>query len=866
MSDFSHSNIFLRTPNSREANENLEEIEGACQSNCIKEGSVIDDFLLEKEISHGGQGVVFRALQRGFNRKVALKLLLSHRRASETSRRRFYREIETLGRLQHNNIIKVHTIGETDSIPYFAMEFVEGQDLKSILNARACSGSNKKLDCGLGVLPTKNHAEEVATLVSQLASALHLAHTVQILHRDIKPANILVRDSGIPVLIDFGLAKLLDKEDITCSDSALGTPAYISPEQIQNNSDSIDCRADIYSLGVLLYELLTLEKPFQGNEQALRHAIVHDDPAPIRKLNPRVPKDLQTICDKAMEKCPDDRYKSAAELEKDLNRFLVHKPIRATRPSAGKRIIKFIRREPAKALSAFLTMSLLVVVPLFLLIAQEVRSDAYRRGSHLGQLRQLIVVAEKDLLIAHPSKVDDLRNWLEKATALMDSLKIHKANLAELREIGVASEGLSNYLQHKHANTIQKIEDNKKALRRACQQESASQRDIDTRTVSNEEEVGRSIDSINRSIASLEKSLPPKEEQFIYSFADEANQESHRILEELVHELEHWASLDSQKSLYARVRQVLANSLSMQEEMGHYDPVWKATIASIRNHPAYGGMIMEKQSDLVPIGQDPKSKLWEFAHVPSGEIPKRNSTGELILQPAMGLVFVLIPGGFVRDPQFQKDVIRIAPYFLSKYEMTQGQWEYVTEENPSLHGEGSSWPKGEILLHPVDHVSWLHCRSVLDNLNLTFPTCAQWKYALLKGKFFEVVDFQVQVYAYGNYWHEVVHVRDNPIDGHAVHAPVGTFNGNALGLYDMFGNVAELCLDWWPGASTPIVPETGQYVVHAGTSRTSMGAGFKSTLFQVPLWSKGSYVRPNYLSNDLGVRPARLLETESVMQ
>ena len=287
----------------------------------------LGDFQIVREIGRGGMGVVYEAVQVSLGRRVALKVLPPRAAPDQQYVERFQREAQAVARLDHPNIVPIYARGTARSTHYYAMKLVEGRPLSDVVaGTRARRAASGTADRGPEV--SRRDFRKAARLIAQVAHALEYAHSRGVVHRDIKPSNLILIPEGQVMITDFGLARLLGAPTMTISGQLLGTPVYMSPEQIRVRQQRIDHRTDIYSLGVTLYELLTLETPFRGpTPQAVLHQILDREPAPPRRLDPRIPKALQTICLKAMEKDPGRRYQSAALLAQDLSRFLKGLPI-----------------------------------------------------------------------------------------------------------------------------------------------------------------------------------------------------------------------------------------------------------------------------------------------------------------------------------------------------------------------------------------------------------------------------------------------------------------------------------------------------------------------------------------------------------
>jgi serine/threonine-protein kinase len=288
---------------------------------------------VEAVLGQGGMGVVYRARDLRLHRPVALKMLLAGACATAVERERFLREAEAEAGLSHPNIVQVHQVGEHDGRPYFTMELVEGGSL-----AQKLAG-------------TPQPARRAAALVATLAEAVHAAHQSGVVHRDLKPANVLLTADGTPKIADFGLARRLEgTAGLTQSGVPMGTPSYMAPEQALGKSRDVGTAADVYALGAILYEMLTGRPPFRAETAtATLQQVISQEAVPPSRLNAAVPRDLETVCLKCLEKEPHRRYPSAAALAGDLHRFQKGDPI-AARPVRGlERLLRWVRREPTPA-------------------------------------------------------------------------------------------------------------------------------------------------------------------------------------------------------------------------------------------------------------------------------------------------------------------------------------------------------------------------------------------------------------------------------------------------------------------------------------------------------------------------------------
>jgi serine/threonine protein kinase len=407
----------------------------------------LGDYVILRELGRGGMGVVYEVVQESLGRHVALKVLLGHTHTGPAQRERFRLEARSVARLHHTNIVPVFAVGEHDGVPFYAMQYIAGHSLEAVLDdlrrlrggAAAAqppgptAGSDggslavaRSLLAGLdgsGPEPTTSLARTTVTAGGdeavvpdgavpgrgasslsgvgaggfyraaarvglQVAEALAHAHDHGVLHRDIKPSNLLLEADGRAWVTDFGLAKLAGADGPTRTGDIVGTLRYMAPERLRGDSDP---RSDVYGLGATLYELLTLRPAFdEGDRARLIDRVVHDDPPPPRALDPRIPRDLETIVLKAIAKDPAGRYASARALAEDLGRFLDDRTVLARRSRPSERLWRWCRREPALAALATALAATLVVG--FLGVATQWR----RAEGHLREVLHQRALLEAD--------------------------------------------------------------------------------------------------------------------------------------------------------------------------------------------------------------------------------------------------------------------------------------------------------------------------------------------------------------------------------------------------------------------------------------------------------------------------------------
>jgi eukaryotic-like serine/threonine-protein kinase len=329
---------------------------------CPSEGEKIGDYLLVKEIARGGMGIVYEAEQISLGRKVALKMILTGTMASLTERERFRREARLAAKLNHRNIVPILSVHDQDGILFFTMKLVDGGSL-----AQRASRF-------------QDDPRSIARLIKTLAGAVHHAHRQGFIHCDLKPPNILIDQDGEPQITDFGLARQASEDSsLTATGAILGTPSYMAPEQASGQRKSIGPATDVYGLGAILYELLTGRPPFRtGSMMETVVQVLERDPVPPREIRPQIPRELETICLKCLEKMPPERYASAQALADDLERYLQGDVVEAT--GALQNLKRWTRREP----EAVSRLGGLAVVALLTEVNHQFFRPARDYGIHYG--------------------------------------------------------------------------------------------------------------------------------------------------------------------------------------------------------------------------------------------------------------------------------------------------------------------------------------------------------------------------------------------------------------------------------------------------------------------------------------------------
>ncbi len=806
----------------------------------LRPGDTVGSYVVIERIGEGGMGAVYLAHQCApVQRRVALKVL-KWGSGSREAWARFALESQALARMDHPHVARVLGAGTTaDGRPYFAMEHVPGTPL-----VRYCDEHR------LGL-------EQRLRLFLQVCAGVQHVHDAGILHRDLKPSNVLVReDDGQPSakIIDFGVAKALAKDLAdpalhTSVGGLIGTPDYMSPEQAQSDGRDVDTRADVYSLGAILYELLAGRLPHELRSRSdltyleIQRVLAQEDPlAPSRALarhgaraqvargrsttsrdlGSRLRGDLDWIVLRSLEKDRARRYSAVSELSADLQRYLRHEPVLAAPQGRLYHLDKFARRNRVWiAVFAVLVLALAGVIVMASDLARarrraDAQSDYLLPLADYGLWRALVEEADR-LWPPVPERVPALDSWLERA-----------------REITARRE--------QHAALLRQPRGNLGLLRPA--------------TGWTEEQAYRSL--IADLVAGLDALLDRGARQ--------------GSLEELAR------------------RRGFASTI---QELSLVRPadLWRAAIASISDPsecPAYRGAHIRPQLGIVPLCRDRSSGLWEFLHLQSGAAPRRDD-GQIVPSEDLGIVLVLLPGGSFdmgarragvdgdhgQDQNARSDEepvhrVSLDPFFISKYELTRGQWQRLGGD-PSLASRGTlHWSERPDLRHPALRISWNESAEILRRGNLALPTEAQWEYAARAGT--------TTPYCTGierDSLQGAANVSDlstHPLypgwryegfdDGFPRTAPVGSFTPNGFGLHDVHGNASEWMLDDYLPYSNAVRPGDGLRLpsdpASAGAMKVCRGGAWDCDALGCRVSRRLNW-EPDLMPS-AGLRPVRALE------
>jgi len=857
--------------------KDLEQLQDDVEARILFDQEGAGPYRIMKHLGDGGMGMVYLAEQEApIQRMVALKVIKVGMDTREVVAR-FEAERQALALMDHPNIARVFSAGtEENGLPFFVMEFVDGKPVTQFCD-QGCLGVDARLALFMAVCRGVQHA-----------------HQKGVLHRDLKPSNILVASVDgrpVPTIIDFGIAKALegnltDRTLLTQVDQIVGTPGYMSPEQARAEGTTLDTRTDIYSLGVLLHELLTGELPFQDTSLlGMQKRIQEEEPrkpsqrlkasgraaveiaracgTDLRSLCRRLAGDLDWITLKALEKEPSRRYASVSELEADVRRHLHHEPVTALRPTAVYRLKKFFRKNRKTAVAALAVLVTLVaglVTSSLLYVSAESARQEVLRLSDVWVLEDLRKEAEFHLWPLVPERKPAMERWLARARALRERLPGHERVLAALRE-RVRRQAGTHPPEVLSMRRV-KFEQHRRKYQEMFQLTMQDMEAVKESKGINSEEyeaLKKRKGAIEDCLNNTQTNLDTEKTALSGLGADLWRLE---LLERLVKELELFRDPDPSKNMLKDVEQRLQDIDRIQHmtlESPEARAQWRGCIQAIRSSPRYRGLELEPQHGLLPLSSDPHSGFWEFWHVATGCRPEAapDPASRWRITGRTAMIFVLVPGGtfcmgaIPGDPDAAPDEkpahgVELHPFFLSRYETTQGQWKRFLRRwhsDSRLRGRKSYFPidckeKDEndgILALPVEQVNWGEAQGLLDRYGLILPTEAQWEYAARAGTSWrwwtgkEPGTLAHKENLADEAYTRVRYKAGLPFDDRFGYtAPAGTFPPNPWGFHDMLGNVSEWCFDGYGsyrlrtarGSGERLVLKHGEYAVRGGSYRT----------------------------------------------
>ncbi len=842
-----------------------------------------------ERVGAGGMGEVYLARHAVSGELAAIKLVRTDHLWFEAARRRFRREVEAVSGLAHPGIVRVLEVGEEQGMPWLALEWVGGASLEELVDElrgappealtpadleRALRNASARRPhaepAREGAFPGRSYVECVTLLVARVARALAHAHEEGVLHRDVKPSNVLATPSGRVLLADFGLARPSGVERVTRTGVWLGSLPYAAPEQVEGSPEELDARADVYALGVTLYDLLTLRTPFLGGpESAVRKRIATGDLEPPRKLNPRIPPALERVCLAALDPDRARRPADAAQFADDLQRALSGVPVRARALPWRVRAQRWSRRRPRQAL-ALGAASLLVLAATAFGVRERVVAAELTRLSDIELARGLLDEAQ-GFWPARRENLGRMSGWLERAAIVRERLPEYERALAalearaepysredRLQDQSAARETLAG-LAREIDGLAGFVERGGYSAPAPPPDPEAARRSDDELARRLEEDPDAVVRGLADSIGALRQRMHAEPERWR---PDERQLDDfERILQQASDQLHQRTSFRFASSVESWRQHALVRLLADVRRLGELVPrvdeqraatqdlarraegagalPWERACAAIAASPRYAGLRLAPIFGLAPLGENPATHLWEFLDLRSGAEPVREGE-RWRFDESSGIVLVLVPGGRYELGEREGEgppersalplhAVELDPFLIGSCELSVGQARRLG----GLPAELSLPADGRLPLA----IDWARGRALLARHGYELPTEAQWECAARGGAedalelagFANVFDRSALAQAPEPRQLALIVPADFD-DGFVRAAPIASFFPNGFGLFDTLGNLSEWCLDSHVqrGFST-LVPR-----VRDGLRATVVSA-------QLRAWRGGSY-------------------------
>ena len=903
----------------------------------LLQASASSRYELLKEIGRGGMGVVFSADQTSLGRKVAIKTLLASN-AKPHSLKRFVSEAQLTGLLDHPNIVPVYDLElTTEGELQLAMKLLTGIEWKHLLHPETESEKTRSGEYGI--------TDHVKILIT-VCNAMAFAHERGIAHCDLKPENVMIGQFGEVFVMDWGIAVDIRPQDDRDSQTARiehhtevrvprGTPRYMPPELARGDGDRIQATTDVYLLGAILYEILEGTPPHRGATltEVLEYS-TREEPPPF---TPETPEELQAICLKALSKEPENRHASVVEFRKALEFCLESRESRLITRSAQELLERCrlaqqqsaLDKEELSQLYADFSESAAGFSQALLLWPEN--DDAAKGSEEARYAYSTAALKHGDLGLAEAQvlKLDQeapetraLRQQITDARRERRDLESasRKLRMVAIVAVGIILAGLTVGLvlvSNARAKTEEARQEavalgvkEHKAMELAEQRLADVTRLADVKRLENLEKqaswlwpaYSKTIPAYRTWLHEAEQLL---EHRKLHNEALARFRESDRVTQRngfwVFPTVEEQWMHDTLAELLQRMtvftngtirdvddRLAFATTIYQRSVLDHQE-LWDKTASEIMRSAPYQKLEISPLEGFMPLGRDPKTGLFEFADMQSGDIPVRDEEGRLQVTEDTGLVFILIPGGdflmgAVRpsadradgesnvDPFAEPDEkpitrVHLDPFLISKFEVTQAQWERQMRSDPSQYGPLIETGRR----HPVTNVNFEDVSTFTFQLGLDLPTEAQWEYTARAGTTspWWTGDERESLEGYANLADRgyVKQILGRPgaedwDDGHTLHAPIGTFPANRFGLHDVAGNVWEWCLDYYGSYETTPLPGTGLREVSDPTIRVMRGGGWDNDA----LWQRSALrhkVPPEARWSGLGLRPVKNLTLEA---